>query len=230
MNIFALDASSRITSLAFQSITQHEAPFSKEYQFESSYNKISHSEEIAVRFNALISKVGIDAKELDLLILGSGPGSYTGLRISYAFVKGIACSLKVPVIEISPFAASAFYEIRKDEKIEKIMVTSDARKNELYVSSFTEIKDISKDPPIELIKISDFMENRDKNIQHISFSPELFHNQSAITSVASKLIYFYSHKMCKNEEFSLDFISKIKPKYIRGLQAKTIAERRLEKL
>jgi tRNA threonylcarbamoyl adenosine modification protein YeaZ len=34
------------------------------------------------------------------IILSAGPGSFTGLRIGYSFAKGIAHSLRIPIIEV----------------------------------------------------------------------------------------------------------------------------------
>jgi tRNA threonylcarbamoyladenosine biosynthesis protein TsaB len=46
-------------------------------------------------------------KDIEGFVVGLGPGSFTGLRISLACVKGLAYALKVPVAGVSSLAAVA---------------------------------------------------------------------------------------------------------------------------
>lgn len=229
MNIFALDASSKITSLAFQCINEKEDSLNLNAQYESSPENLSHSEEISSRFKELIKKANFSIKDLDLILVGSGPGSYTGLRISYAFVKGMACSLNIPVLAISPFLAVAYFESCNVNNSTKIQVTADARRKELFVATFDKKDDFSNNPNIETLEYNEFIDKQEENSVHITFSPELFSKLEGVRYIAPKLIYFYANYFDKTQHFSLSDISEMTPNYIRGLQAKTIEERCLEK-
>ena len=44
-----------------------------------------HSELLMDKILALCADAGIRVKEIDLLVTGAGPGSFTGLRISFRF-------------------------------------------------------------------------------------------------------------------------------------------------
>jgi tRNA threonylcarbamoyladenosine biosynthesis protein TsaB len=59
-----------------------------------------HSVELAPAIDQLMKRSGVQMKELEVLAVASGPGSFTSLRIGMAAVKGIALALHIPVISI----------------------------------------------------------------------------------------------------------------------------------
>ncbi len=50
-----------------------------------------------------LKKAGLDFKDLDLLAVVTGPGSFTGIRIGLAAMRGISLASGVPLIGISSF-------------------------------------------------------------------------------------------------------------------------------
>ncbi len=67
--------------------------------------------------------------DLDALVVGLGPGSFTSLRVGVATVKGLSFAAHKPVIGIPSLDAIAF-NIGKTTK--QICVLSDARRNMVY--------------------------------------------------------------------------------------------------
>lgn len=63
------------------------------------------------RIPALIAKalqtVGWRPEDLDLVVAGRGPGSYTGIRVGLAIGKGLAYSLGIPLTGVSTLLALA---------------------------------------------------------------------------------------------------------------------------
>ena len=49
---------------------------------------------------SLFTRSGIGGKDLSVLAVATGPGSFTSLRIGMAFVKGLSLALNLPVIGI----------------------------------------------------------------------------------------------------------------------------------
>ncbi len=78
------------------------------------YTKLTHSQIILPMVQELLSDCGLELKGLDAVVCAAGPGSYTGLRIGIAAVKGIvmgAPNLKcaaVSTLEALAYGAAGF--------------------------------------------------------------------------------------------------------------------------
>lgn len=62
-----------------------------------------HTVELTTAVDFLMKRCGVKPVDLDLLVVALGPGTFTGLRIGLAFVKGLAFSLRLPIIGIPTF-------------------------------------------------------------------------------------------------------------------------------
>ncbi len=67
---------------------------------ESWISRRFHTVELAGAVDANLKRAGLAPRDLDLLAVAIGPGSFTGLRIGLALVKGLAYTHQIPVIGI----------------------------------------------------------------------------------------------------------------------------------
>lgn len=67
----------------------------------------THSQTILKRLGDLFNSAGLAHEQIDAVVVGTGPGSFTGLRIGIAVAKGIAEALTIPIIGISLFDIAA---------------------------------------------------------------------------------------------------------------------------
>lgn len=60
-----------------------------------------HGETLLPAVAALLEGRGIDRRSLAAIVVGTGPGAFTGLRVGIATAKGLAHALGVPIVGIS---------------------------------------------------------------------------------------------------------------------------------
>ncbi|MGM7724260.1 tRNA (adenosine(37)-N6)-threonylcarbamoyltransferase complex dimerization subunit type 1 TsaB [Metabacillus sp. Hm71] len=63
--------------------------------------KKNHSVRAMPAIERLLSDCDVRPKELDKLVVATGPGSYTGVRIGVSIAKTMAWSLKIPIAGVS---------------------------------------------------------------------------------------------------------------------------------
>lgn len=67
----------------------------------------SHTRLVMSMIDEVLKEAGIKAKDLDGLAVTLGPGSFTGLRIGFATVQGLAFGLDLPVVALSTLQVMA---------------------------------------------------------------------------------------------------------------------------
>ena len=80
----------------------------------------------------MLAQAGIGWADLCAIGVGTGPGNFTGVRISVAAARGLALGLGVPAIGVTAFEALAFGTQHP------VSVVMDARQDEVYVQSFAD--------------------------------------------------------------------------------------------
>lgn len=66
-----------------------------------------HTVELAPAISDLLHRCSLTPTDLNAIAVALGPGSFTSLRISLAFAKGLALSLSIPIIGIPTFEYQA---------------------------------------------------------------------------------------------------------------------------
>ncbi|MDE7432824.1 MAG: tRNA (adenosine(37)-N6)-threonylcarbamoyltransferase complex dimerization subunit type 1 TsaB [Lachnospiraceae bacterium] len=124
--ILAIDSSSLVASVSLIDDTTIIA----EYTINL---KKTHSQTLLPMIDEIVSMTGIDKKEIEVIAVTDGPGSFTGLRIGAATAKGLAFALNIPIIGVSTIEAMAYNFNHCNKLICPIM---DARRNQVYTGIY----------------------------------------------------------------------------------------------
>jgi tRNA threonylcarbamoyl adenosine modification protein YeaZ len=68
----------------------------------------NHTVELYPRLAFLMAKADLDIKSTECIFIAKGPGSFNGLRVGVSAAKGLAFSLKVPIIGIGTLEYTAY--------------------------------------------------------------------------------------------------------------------------
>jgi tRNA threonylcarbamoyladenosine biosynthesis protein TsaB len=67
-----------------------------------------HASMLIPTIDEVLDDAGVDREEIGGILVGEGPGSFTGVRVAAATAKGMGRALAVPVRAVSSLAAAAF--------------------------------------------------------------------------------------------------------------------------
>lgn len=90
-----------------------------------------HAELILPMIDEIMQQANLRPQQLNAVVMGCGPGSFTGLRIACGVAQGIAFATEVPIIPISSLAALAQAAYR-DKGVTHVLAAIDARMGEVY--------------------------------------------------------------------------------------------------
>lgn len=96
-----------------------------------------HSENILFNIDKMLDEMGKNIKDNDCLAVVTGPGSFTGLRIGIALVKGLkeACGCKTIGIYTPELIAHTY--LKQSHPNDDFYVAIDALSGLIYISKFT---------------------------------------------------------------------------------------------
>ncbi|WZL73780.1 tRNA (adenosine(37)-N6)-threonylcarbamoyltransferase complex dimerization subunit type 1 TsaB [Clostridiaceae bacterium 35-E11] len=126
MIILALDTSSIVATVALM----EDDKLIGEYIIN---HQRTHSQKLMPMIEALMKSCEIQMKDIDVIAVAKGPGSFTGLRIGVATAKGLAHTRNIPVVGISTLDGLAF-NLPYCEGI--ICPILDARRNQVYTAVY----------------------------------------------------------------------------------------------
>jgi len=97
----------------------------------SSSDTRAHAEVIGTFIKEALAEAGVPAADLHGVAIGMGPGPFTGLRVGIAAGKAFALGSGKPAVRVISHDAVAY------GSTEPILVITDARRREVYWSTFS---------------------------------------------------------------------------------------------
>ena len=126
MRILALDSTAKVAAAALLNddrlLCKAAAP-----------DAMTHSATLLPEIERLLKDAGLGFADIDLFAASAGPGSFTGVRIGAATLKGIAFGRNKPCCAVSALEALA-YNLRKTDGI--VCALMDARRGQFYTATF----------------------------------------------------------------------------------------------
>ena len=100
---------------------------------------LTHSRTLLPMAEDLLKNAGINLSDVDRFAVAHSPGSFTGVRIGVAAVKGLAWATEKPAVGVSTLEAMAWHGAAAGEG-SLVCCAMDARRNQVYNALF-EIRD-----------------------------------------------------------------------------------------
>ena len=126
MRILAIEASGPVAGCALWEDGTLTAEYSVQY-------KKKHSQSLVPMLSEMSGMVDLELSSIDFIAVTSGPGSFTGLRIGAATVKGLGLALDKPVLPVPTVDSLACNLYGTDRVICPLM---DARRQQVYTGIY----------------------------------------------------------------------------------------------
>ena len=237
LNILALDSSGSDLSAALMRV-QGEEPGEIFSVIRSGAQ--SHDEGMTSALEEIFSRAGARPQSISAIVVGSGPGSFTGLRIGLAFGKGLSFSLKIPLILV-PSAFGAAAALGALGGYERALVIAKAGKDQYFLSSIefssfphaasaactlpgaeitSRARQVSK---AALVCLDPAIRSELSELSFINAPLHLAEGLLGVLSLRAKALSW--ELLLKEGAYSLERCAAAEPDYVRSVAAKTIAER-----
>jgi tRNA threonylcarbamoyladenosine biosynthesis protein TsaB len=125
--------------------------------------KPGHAEVLLDRIKLVLGSGGFDLADVDLLVSGRGPGTFTGLRIGMSTAKAFSFYPGIPVVTVSTLEMTAL----SSELEGMVIPLIDARRSEVYIGGYEisrkggepEVRQILSDRVIKIENIKEHLES-----------------------------------------------------------------------
>jgi len=188
---------------------------------------LTHSQTLLPMIESCIKNAGICVEYIDSIAVANGPGSFTGVRIGIATVKGLAFTNNIPCVQVSTLESMA-YNIPIFGGI--ICSVMDARCNQVYTAFFEntdgcKVNRLSEDMAISIDELGEEITNYGKAVILVGDGAEICYNKlkDKVTSLYIAPINIRKQKassvaLCSMNHEGMD-AEKIAVNYIRLPQA-----------
>lgn len=213
MKILALDTSATVATVA---LTEDLTPLA-EYTLN---NGNTHSETLLPMIESMLKALSLKISDVDLFALSAGPGSFTGVRIGAATIKGLAFSRQKHCVGVSTI--EALYENLADYG-GIVCPIMNARRGQVYTGAFLDGKRILDDTCMMLDDLIPMLEKtgapirfngdgydlvKGREIVGLKEAPELLRYQNAYSVGRVALRKIKEGKYTTDEALRVEYLRK----------------------
>ena len=123
--LLALDTSTDVVSVAVHDGTSVVGQLANEVERR-------HAEHLNVLIDSLLVSANITSHQLTGIVVGTGPGGFTGLRVGLVTARTLALALNIPCHGVLTLDAMAFAALEQGQGAEDFLVALDARRREVF--------------------------------------------------------------------------------------------------
>lgn len=216
MKILAVDTSAVCASVA---VTENGKILSE----ASTNTGLTHSRTLMPMIDSVLKNAEIDINTVDVFACSVGPGSFTGIRIGVAAIKGLCDALGKKCIPVSTLEGLA-YNLRGHSCT--AVSVMDARCNQVYCAIFSvegeKITRLTEDMAIKIDELTEKLKEYE-NIIFVGDGAKICHEQSGFTMASAGVVYQRGSSVAfaaenKGENEALDG-ALLMPTYLRLPQA-----------
>ncbi|RME59190.1 MAG: tRNA (adenosine(37)-N6)-threonylcarbamoyltransferase complex dimerization subunit type 1 TsaB, partial [Candidatus Dadabacteria bacterium] len=197
----------------------------------------SHIEKIGVVVEEILMRNKIKPSQIEAIVVGKGPGSFTGLRIGYAFSKGFCFAKRIPLYQVSTLESLAYQSGVNDSVVISIL---DARRGEFFCAAYLFAKGramrLGEERIVSKLELYSLAKEQNKKVYFVSSDVEVLKDFNmfdtvVVEEVSRGLLKAFEASLSKvkdggkGRDFNLAELAKASPNYLRAPAAKTLEER-----
>lgn len=149
-----------------------------------------HSQKLFEMIDSALKTANLELKQVKSIAVSIGPGSFTGLRIGLAAVKGIAFGADLPIIPVPTFDAAAYNIAGYFNKNTKFSLVYSASNDDFYFSKYQK-----KESGLEILEKLQLIDSQ--FLQNLIRSEELIYGNAKNVKVLSNEFTLTAAKICK---------------------------------
>jgi tRNA threonylcarbamoyladenosine biosynthesis protein TsaB len=121
-----------------------------------------HARDLVPAVAGLLAARGWQPKDVQLVLVSRGPGSYTGLRVGITSAKTFAYATGCALLAADTFAALA---VQAPAQAGRVDVLADAQQEKVYIQSFARLVQGGWEAtsPLQIKAVADWLAERDRN-------------------------------------------------------------------
>ena len=96
----------------------------------------AHGELLAPVVQRALADAGVEPRDLEGIVVGTGPGPFTGLRVGLVTARVMAEALGIPAYGVCSLDAIAAQAVGEERVATSFAVATDARRKEVYLATY----------------------------------------------------------------------------------------------